>query len=96
MREGRKARLSKDRRLWQTRKEKHVLGDLEECQAAAVFRTKDHRKPMLRANSQQRLMGDSLVLDHRTVMVVTAELMLHHPKAIYNTNGSCLLLLTAV
>lgn len=49
MRGGRKARLSEDRRLWPTRKEKHGLGDLEECQAAAVFGTKDHRKPMLRA-----------------------------------------------
>lgn len=50
MREGRKGRLSKDRRLWQTGKEKHGLGDLEACHGAAVFRTKDHRKPMLRAN----------------------------------------------
>lgn len=49
MREGRKTRLSKDRRQWPTRKEKHGLGDLEECQAAAVFGTKNHRKPMLRA-----------------------------------------------
>lgn len=50
MREGRKGRLSKDRRLWQARKEKHGLGDLEACQGAAVLKTEDRRKPMLRAN----------------------------------------------